>query len=151
MIDDVDPEYKGPVKPRFRERFTGWQVGVAVSFILVVLVLLLHISILIWIYASLNPHNGIALAHEGNCSQIEKWSQWIHLLINLLSTLMLGASNYCMQRLSSPTRNDLDRAHAARRWLDIGVPSVRNLRSLDRRRVALWLIIGLSSAPLHLL
>jgi uncharacterized membrane protein YjfL (UPF0719 family) len=96
MVGDVPSKKHDPDKPRIRERFAGWQVGVAVSFVLVVLVLILYLSLLIWLYASLNPHKGIALVHEGNCSQVRQWSYGIHFLINLLSTLMLGASNYCM-------------------------------------------------------
>ena len=144
-------KYQALIKSHFRERPTGWQIGVAASFILVVLVLVLHISLIVWIYVSLKPRDGVGLAHEGNCSQIRQWSQWIHFLINLLGSLMLAASNYCMQRLSAPTRNDIDQAHAAHRWLDIGIPSIRNLRSLHKGHIALWILLGCSSAPLHLL
>ncbi|OJJ82358.1 uncharacterized protein ASPGLDRAFT_531052 [Aspergillus glaucus CBS 516.65] len=53
-----------------------------------------------------------------------------HLVINILSTLMLAGSNFTMQCLCAPTRKDLDRAHQSNRWLDIGAPSIRNLRSI---------------------
>ncbi|KAH7392189.1 hypothetical protein DE146DRAFT_661877 [Phaeosphaeria sp. MPI-PUGE-AT-0046c] len=56
-----------------------------------------------------------------------------------------------MQCMTAPTRGEVDRAHAARRWLDIGVPSFRNLRRIGRDRLVLWLLLGLSSLPLHLL
>lgn len=36
-------------------------------------------------------------------------------------------------------------------WLDIGVPSLRNLRRISTRRVVLWWLLALSSIPLHLL
>jgi hypothetical protein len=54
-----------------------------------------------------------------------------------------------MQRLVAPTRKEIDDAHAKRKWLDIGIPSVRNLTLINKTRVFLWLLLGLSSVPLH--
>ncbi len=56
-----------------------------------------------------------------------------------------------MQCLSSPTRNEIDKAHSQGIWLDIGVPSVRNLRRLSTTRIILWWLLAFSSIPLHLL
>jgi len=76
---------------------------------------------------------------------------WVDLLINILSTLLLGASNNCTQLLVAPTRKDIGDAHAAGRYLDVGVSSVRNFMAVSRWRK--WLCVGLflSSIPLHLL
>ena len=65
---------------------------------------------------------------EGDCERVRQINVGVHLVINLLSTTMLSSSNYCMQCLSAPTRNEVDKAHAHGIWLDIGVPSLRNLR-----------------------
>lgn len=78
-------------------------------------------------------------------------NSYLHFAINLLSTILLSSSNYCMQCLSAPTRKEVNTAHAKGVWLDIGIPSMRNLRYIDRRRVILWGLLGLSSLPLHLL
>lgn len=74
-------------------------------------------------------------------------------MINVLSTVLLSGSNYCMQVCSAPTRRDIDLAHssATAKWLDIGVPSLRNLKHISLRKRALWCLMGLSSLPLHLL
>lgn len=56
-----------------------------------------------------------------------------------------------MQCLSSPTRSEIDKAHGQGIWLDIGVPSVRNLRRLSTSRIVLWWVLAISSVPLHLL
>ena len=88
---------------------------------------------------------------EGSCQRTKELSLWLHMAINVLSTLLLGASNYCMQCLTSPTRNEVDEAHAQGVWLDIGVPSVRNLTRIPRRRVMLWVVLAISGVPLHLL
>ena len=56
-----------------------------------------------------------------------------------------------MQRLCAPTRQELDKAHRDHFWLDIGIVSVRNLAKISKRRLAIWLLLALSSVPLHLL
>lgn len=89
--------------------------------------------------------------YEGSCSRSRGWVTGLHVLINILSTLLLGASNYCMQCLSAPSRADVDRAHAKRIWLDIGTPSLKNLRFVNRRRKTLWFILLATSTPIHLL
>ncbi|KAL8708100.1 MAG: hypothetical protein Q9220_006954 [cf. Caloplaca sp. 1 TL-2023] len=55
-----------------------------------------------------------------------------------------------MQCLSAPTRDEIDRAHQRQRWLDIGVPSIRNLRAMSWYRISLWFLLASSSIPLHL-
>ena len=70
---------------------------------------------------------------------------------NGLSTLLLGSSNYCMQCLASPTREELDTAHGQHVWLDIGIPSVRNLLRIAPSRRIFWCILAASTIPLHLL
>lgn len=74
-----------------------------------------------------------------------------HLGINIVSTLFPGGINYCMQYLVAPTRSEIARAHNKGRWLDIGIPSLHNLRNIAKHKRFLWLILGLSSVPLHLM
>ena len=93
----------------------------------------------------------IATVFEGDCGKKTKISVWCHLLINACSTLLLSASNNAMPCLSAPTRSNVDNAHASGSWLDIGIPSTRNLRTVGWKRVVLWAVLGLSSLPLHLL
>ncbi|KAK0609436.1 hypothetical protein B0T14DRAFT_441918, partial [Immersiella caudata] len=87
---------------------------------------------------------------SGSCSKAEKINIAGHVIINALSTVLLSASNYCMQCVSAPTREEVDNAHRKRRWLDIGTPSARNLRSIHPAKTILWLFLGTSSFPLHL-
>lgn len=89
--------------------------------------------------------------HQGSCSSIRNVDTSCHLAINIMSTILLGASNYCMQIIVSPTRREVDHAHQSGRWFDIGVPSWRNLKRIPRHRRRVWLLLGLSSMPLHLL
>ena len=76
---------------------------------------------------------------------------WGHMAINILSTALLGASNYTMQCLSAPTRTEIDQAHAKGVWLDVGIPSLRNLWNKATHRRWIWWALILSTIPLHLL
>ena len=96
-------------------------------------------------------HEGISSIVEGDEASISRWDSALHLLINVLSTALLSSSNYTMQVLSSPTRKDLDAAHAKGQYLDIGLLSFRNLKAIPRSRAVLCLLLVLSSTPLHLL
>lgn len=102
-------------------------------------------------FPPLSSNDGKRVLYDGQCDTTKKINIGIHLLINILGTILLGASNYCMQCMSAPTRAEVDRAHAKFRWVDIGVPSIRNLRKIRGLRVVLWLLLGLTSLPLHLL
>lgn len=85
------------------------------------------------------------------CDNVRQYNRWMHFAINALSTILLGASNYCAQLVVAPTRSLVDEAHENRTWLDIGIQSIRNLRKIDFRRQVLWTLLMLSSGLLHLL
>jgi hypothetical protein len=89
--------------------------------------------------------------YRGDCNRTSAISTGIHVLINILASLLLGASNLCMQLLVAPTRSEIDKAHRKQIWLDIGIPSLRNLPHIARRRRVIWWILGISSLPLHFL
>lgn len=88
---------------------------------------------------------------EGNCKKAKRWSTGFHILINVLGTILLGTSNYCMQCLSAPSRKDVDHVHAHGKWLDIGTPSVANLRVMSWVQIIIWCLLVLTSLPFHIL
>lgn len=95
--------------------------------------------------------DGVGTAYSGSCEVVNQWTKWSHIAINVLSSILLSASNYTMQCLCSPTRRELDRAHAKGDWMDIGVASVRNIFKIHWQRSALWWLLAVSSVPTHLL
>lgn len=129
---------------------SGWRMTVALCTLLTVVVLLTNIGITIWA-STLRLKDGYRVLIENDCEKSKSWGRWSHLAINFISILLLGASNYTMQCLVAPTRAEVDRAHRKGDWIDIGIPSVRNLWRISRRRVFVWLLLSLSSLPLHLL
>ena len=126
-------------------------MGVALCAFTAGTVLVINIIVTIWGIAKFGVHGSLVTIQDGDCSKSEELSLWLHLAINILSTLLLGASNYCMQCVSSPSRPEIDRAHSQHIWLDIGVPSVRNLRRVSWNKIILWWLFAISTIPLHLL
>lgn len=97
------------------------------------------------------PQNGVGLIYQGDCTTVASLDLWLHLLINILSTLMLMASNYCMQLQLAPTRQSVDKAHTNGTWLHIGVGSWRNFRYISRWRQISVTVLLISSVPIHLM
>jgi hypothetical protein len=139
------------VKRFLAPRFRGWRFGALNFAVWTSIVFLINLAATIWGSAATLDENGGFL--EGDCDRAKTLNTGIHLIINILSTVILSGSNYCMQCLSAPTRKEVDASHGTHpaTFLDIGVPGVRNLTKISRRRVVMWCIMGLSSFPLHLL
>lgn len=73
-------------------------------------------------------------------------------MINILSTALLGASNYCMQCLAAPSREQVDKAHNQKTWVRIGVPNIIDLvRYQTGKRRFLGSILLITSLPIHLM
>jgi hypothetical protein len=135
-----------------KSRLRGWRMGIVIGSCMSSIVLGVNITILIvGVTRGKGFENGFAVPMSGTASDMSRWSSAMHLVINALSTILLAASNYTMQVLSSPTREDIDRAHAKHEHLDIGVLSVRNLTRIPRRRLLLFILMGMSTIPIHLL
>jgi hypothetical protein len=144
------PDLRGRSRWNFlrRSSLTGWRFGALHFATWAAVVFTINIIVSIWGGVYQKAKGSLT---EGDCGDIKNLNRGLHIFINILSTILLSGSNYCMQCLSAPTRTDIDRAHAKLTWLDIGVPSIRNLKHISRRRFWLWLLLGLSSVPLHLL
>jgi hypothetical protein len=141
-----------PDAPATTKRFQGWRFGVLTCTLSTCFVLLLNVCLSIGVLGRLGwGRDGQPILYQGNCDKVSKFSTVLHIFINAMSTTLLCASSYCMQCLSAPTRQELDLAHQRQSWLDIGVLSPRNIRSVSSSRRIRWLILGLSTIPLHLL
>ena len=134
-------------QPSRRKYLQGWRFGAINCTIAASTVFIINLVVTI----VFSPHGGDEALYTGDCEKSRQMNTALHILINILSTILLSSSNYCMQCLSAPTRKEVDAAHASGKWLDIGILSYRNLRCISRKRVALWALLGLSSVPLHLL
>jgi hypothetical protein len=110
----------------------------------------LILTLLAWTRLGLAVSGVATILHE-DCTLVARYDTALHVLINVLSTLLLGASNLSLQLVVAPTREEVEAAHAKGTWLDIGVPSFRNLRHISRKSLFIWICLVLSSVPIHFL
>lgn len=115
------------------------------------LVLILSSVFLIWAVRFRPPVRGVGDFLYGRCSTISFINFAIHVLINVISSLFLGAGNYCMQILIAPSREEINKAHRKGEYVEIGVPSVRNFWYIRWYRIAAWVFISLLATTLHVL
>ncbi|KAI4941554.1 hypothetical protein J4E91_010730 [Alternaria rosae] len=135
-----------------REERQKWRTSLYMFMGLACAVFIFNASFLAWIVRTGGTNNGLGIIYEASCDMTKKVDIGIHLLVNILSSALLSASNYCMQCLSAPTRPELDEAHGKGHWLDIGIPSLHNVvsSSFAKQKKVCWWILALSSFPLHL-
>jgi hypothetical protein len=122
-----------------------------VCLIATALVMLANCILLIVSIARATSSLGAKILYKGTYSDAATRSTIGHLFINVASTVLLAVSYAAMQFLLAPTRANVDRAHARGRWLSIGAQGLRNFPFVERWRQALWLLLFISSIPLHLL
>lgn len=133
-------------------RYVKWRKTLYLFAVSTGFVLILNTAFLIWAATNRDLNDGRGTLFEASCSSIRHANTGIHLLINVLSTLLLAASNYCMQCLSAPSRDEIEGAHGCNEYLDIGISSLHNVfsRHVRSKKKVAWWILGISSFPLHL-
>ncbi|KAH7336430.1 hypothetical protein BKA65DRAFT_538551 [Rhexocercosporidium sp. MPI-PUGE-AT-0058] len=138
---------------RLQHKASGWKAALAMGLSLAISILAVNLSVTIWLTgrALSSSITDSVLVYEGSCQGSERLSFWVHLAINILSSLLLGSSNYAIQVLCAPTRAEVDRAHGKKEWLDIGLWSFRNWKTIGSGRKVICVLLLLSSVPLHLI
>ena len=126
-------------------------MGVSICAIACGFAFVINTTLTLWVSIRYGIQHGLGTIKEGNCKDTKILNLWLHIVINGLSTILLGTSNCTMQCLVAPTRGEIDRAHRRHDWLDIGVPSMCNLTKIPRKKSVLWSLLALSGIPLHLL
>ncbi|KAH7153761.1 hypothetical protein DER46DRAFT_560533 [Fusarium sp. MPI-SDFR-AT-0072] len=115
-----------------------------------VLIFALQLGVTIWcIYAFPSDARGTGTFFWGDCSTIRTTDKAAHVALNILSSLFLGVGHYCMQILVAPTREELDSAHRKGKAMEIGVPSLKNLKRIESKRVVTWVVLGAIATLLH--
>jgi hypothetical protein len=127
---------------------SGWGTGVAANLMTIAVILTFNIFLTIWAAAKRRQDSVVV---EGDCEKTGQWMTVTHAVINILGSFVLGASNYAMQVLLSPTREEADKAHRKKTWVFIGGQSFRNFRHVSSMRTFLWTVLAVSSIPFHLM
>ncbi|KAI0856680.1 hypothetical protein F4860DRAFT_492388 [Xylaria cubensis] len=130
---------------------TGWKRAAGVNCII-----LITLSTVLVVLSVLSLRNGAQktiFIYSGDCDEgnVSRLNTGLHFLINVVSSLILASSNFFMQILNAPSRKEADTAHAEGSWLLIGVPSVGNVFRVSRFKSCCWMVLLLSSIPVHLL
>ncbi|KAG0642426.1 hypothetical protein HOY80DRAFT_1106059 [Tuber brumale] len=136
----------------------SWRTGVKMCAGIAATTFLFTLGVTIYFIAVYPPgRGGLGTLYLGDCDEMKKISIWAHVAINFVSSILLAGSHYTQQVLSAPTRGEINAAHETKDWLDIGIPSFRNLKRvghlhrMERIRVWVWWTLGFTSVPMHLL
>lgn len=135
----------------WRRLAVGWRGGVAMNLLLTGLILLVGIVCLILAVSNWSGSAGEAVIYTGLCSTTDRVNLGLHILVSVFGLILLAGTNYASQVLSSPTRREVDAAHAQRKWLHVGEPSLKNLAYIEKSRVTLsvgLLLVALATQTL---
>ncbi|KAK6864134.1 hypothetical protein PG995_000662 [Apiospora arundinis] len=131
---------------------TGWRQAATVNCAILVAMSITLLGTTIGAIANTNSAMKAIMFFEGTCDggSAAGVNLALHLLINVVSTAVLASSNFFMQVLNAPSREEVDEAHARGTYLGIGVPSVRNAFVVSPFKTCCWMVLLLSSIPIHL-
>ncbi|KAF5253709.1 hypothetical protein FANTH_1401 [Fusarium anthophilum] len=109
-----------------------------------------QLGVTIWSIKAYPPDTrGTGTFFWGDCSTIGTANKLIHVALNVASTIFLTVGHYCMQILVAPTRSEVDFAHGKGKAMEVGVPSLKNLRHIAIKRVAGWIMLSAVATLLH--
>ncbi|CAH0026486.1 unnamed protein product [Clonostachys rhizophaga] len=122
-----------------RKMMTGWRAGIVLIIFLGLLILVGTIVCLV-----LAVINNFLTAEEmavvtKDCAEIGRIDQGIQAAVNVLSLFFIASATYVSQVLVSPTREEVDAAHAKFSWFDIGIPTLKNFGGISTLRTVLAL------------
>ena len=148
-LSQIYPERKRPWWRKYS--LETWKPVVLCGVLTSLVVLLSNVIVLSYGLSCPPDSPGTRVLHKGSCSQTSvSYTSW-HVLINILSTILLGSSNAASQILAAPTRDEVDKAHVSGKYLHVGVLDLLNLRYISRKRGFMCVLLALSTIPLHLL
>lgn len=129
----------------------GWRRPVILNAILLAL---LSGALLLTTFFSGNETQSFTVNYffyAGSCETTRMANLGIHLGLNFAATLVFSSAIFAMQVLNSPTREEVDAAHAKGKYVEIGVPSVSNVLVLSRFKIIAWIVLAVFALPVHML
>lgn len=121
--------------------WVGWRAGVGVVVLVMFLVLITGFVCLIVAISGVSLEAGRSAVFVGGCAAAKGVDWALHAVISVFVVVMVAGANYAFQVLSSPTREEVAAAHKRGEWLDIGVPSLRNLGRVENSRRVLGVVV----------
>jgi hypothetical protein len=129
----------------------GWRRGIRMCCFAVGICLITESTLLVWALISDIGPPGSGLLYQGKCGKVKTTTICLLLPLNIVATILISTSNYVMQCLVAPDRDEVDTAHAQATWILVGGMRTRSLSFASRTRRLLFMALGLSSIPIHLL
>ncbi|ETS81315.1 hypothetical protein PFICI_06317 [Pestalotiopsis fici W106-1] len=144
------PIWKG-FPPRLGD--LNWRQATAINTTITSIAAVIFVPLLLAAWTKAGGIDKTLMFFSGGCDtgSASRLNVVLHLGINIFSTALLASSNFFMQILNAPSREEVVKAHGLGSWLDIGVLSSRNAFRVSRFKTASWIIFFLSSLPIHLL
>jgi len=124
---------KGSSKKKLSQ---GWRASVVVIVATMFVLLIAAFMCLAVVISGEGRSDGRWAIFQGSCEAAARVDWGLHAIINIVAMIFFSGANYVFQALTSPTRDEVNAAHVRGRWLDIGIPSFRNLKYIGRRRAA---------------
>lgn len=81
-------------------------MGASTAAVLALFSMAVNLGVALWL-ASKGEKSAMVEVYNGPCKNVAQADIWVHLAINIISTLLLGGSNYCS---TLPTSQDTHRA-----------------------------------------
>ncbi|KAJ5094409.1 hypothetical protein N7456_010270 [Penicillium angulare] len=140
-------------RPEVRRK---WIKGLRLCVLGVVLAFIAHLALLLKLAAD-SAANGYgwssltSAVYKGDCDSAHQMATGLHVLVNVIVLALTGASSYCCQILSAPSRARIDYAHSKRVWVSIGASSFSNIWYAPLWRKVLWFLVWGTSIPVQLL
>jgi hypothetical protein len=128
-----------------------WRIVVIINTILASLILIVYVSFLIWIYTHLEVGAGVAEVFSGSCLEASRVATYARLTTCAFAVLLFAVGTHAFQLLLSPTRAEVESAHARDRWLHIGVGGLRNMKWIHKRRLVRAVVLLTTSVLLPFL
>ncbi|KAF1931586.1 uncharacterized protein M421DRAFT_55896 [Didymella exigua CBS 183.55] len=152
VLEDRELHYFGTrlISVFYNNVVSGWRAGLLRAFLASLLALIANVCVFAWLVRRNNPEDGTGTIHTAACGAISTLETGIKVALNVISTLILGASTYAMQGTTAPTRDEVQSAHKKGKWLEIGTQSWRNLSYVSKRHATIWSVLAFTSLPLHL-
>src|SRR4051794_724422 len=94
--DDVDKERATGSKEGSEPKTANWKRTLYLGSATSVIVLLINLVMVLWARLRQSEYGRSVLLLSEDCDRIKGLSTGVHLLINILSTLLLSASNFAM-------------------------------------------------------
>lgn len=129
-----------------------WATGIRLSAYANAAVLLVNIVLTIVGASYGNQFSSVLVSmYQGNCAHTKRVASGLHIMINILGTILVATSSYCCQLLMAPARQDIDNAHAHRVWLPVGTFNIKMLTLLPRHRKLMWYLMFGTSIAIQLM